>query len=485
MSQLALHQLSAFDAQFLAETDTTLAHYTGITIVAPAPDGSTVTRDAIIARVQQRIGLLTPLRWKLHTVPLGLDHPVFVEVDPDVPAHVQEITLDAPGDERQLGAAVASILEVQLPRDRPLWRIDLVHGLADGRCAILTTLHHAAADGVAAAHIFGTLMVDHDAPVRPARRAALVPRRRELLARGTRGLLLHPVRGTRAGLKVLPHLDQSPSLRSIPGVPQVAGAARTAGRLAAWATGGPVSARPTVVAAPRTRINGPLSSRRIVAFGRVPVQVVKDLKNAHGVTFNDVVVAGVSGGLRRRLEATGGVPDAPLVAFVPTSVRGTTAAGGFGNAISSFVVPIPTHLEEPDRRIGFARRAMVAAKERHRAIPTSLLADTNGLIPPPLFGAVAGVAMKLMDSGQVAPPVNLTISNVPGPPVQITAFGREVVGQYPASLIFGGVGLNVTVVSYADALEIGMVGDRELLPDLWELVEDVREEFAALHAAIS
>jgi len=480
-----MRQLSAFDAQFLAETGNTLAHYTGISIIERSEDGSNVTREDVIARIRERIGALTPLRWQLHNVPLGLDHPVFVEVDPDIPAHVAEIVAPAPGGDRELGLVVASILEERLPRDRPLWRADVVTGLADGRVAILTTLHHAAADGVAAAQIFGTLMVDHDAPVRRPSRAALVPRRRELLVRGVRGAAAHPLRSARAGAQVLPHLDQSPSLRSIPGVGQIAGAARTAGRVAAWATGSTPKVAPTVVTAPRTRFNGPLSSTRIAAFGSLPVQIVKDLKNAHDVTFNDIVIAGVSGGLRRRLAASDEVPEAPLVAFVPTSVRGTSGSAGFGNAISSFVVPIPTHQAEPGERIRFARRSMLAAKARHQGIPTTLLADTNALIPPAIFGPVAGVAMRLMDSGQVAPPVNLTISNVPGPPVQIQAFGRRVVAQYPASLIFGGVGLNVTVVSYGDQLEIGMVGDGDLLPDLWDLLGDVREEFAALHAAIS
>lgn len=480
-----MRRLSAFDAQFLAETGNTLAHYTGITVLEPGPDGANVTREEVVARVRERLGELPPLRWRLHEVPLGLDHPVFVEADPDVPAHVGEIAAPAPGGDLELGAIAAAILEERLPRDRPLWRIDVVTGLQGGRAAILTTLHHAAADGVAAARIFGTLIVDHDAPVRRSRRAALVPRRRELLARAVRDAATAPVRTARAGARVLPHLDQSPSLRSVPGVPQLSGAARAAGRIAARVTGAPRRPAPTVVAAPRSRFNGPLSSRRVVAVGSVPVRAVKDLRHAHGVTFNDVVVAAVAGGLRRRMAATGALLDAPLVAFVPTSVRTATEDGGFGNAISSFVVPIPTHEADPRARIGFARRAMVEAKARHEGIPTTLLADTNALIPPALFGPVAGVAMRLMDSGQVAPPVNLTISNVPGPPVPIRAFGRTVAAQYPASLIFGGVGLNVTVVSYGEQLEIGMVGDAELVPDLWELVADVQEELAALHAGLA
>lgn len=480
-----MRQLSAFDAQFLAETDTTLAHYTGITILQPGPDGENVARADVEARVRDRLGDLAPLRWQLKTVPLGLDHPVFVEVGPHLPDHIGEIVAPAPGGDRELGQVVAGILEQRLPRDRPLWRIDVVSGLSDGRVAVLTTLHHAAADGVAAAQIFGALMVDAAPPGRMLGRPSLVPRRRELLARSLRTTVTSPVRTARIGVRTLPHLDQSPSLRSIPGVTQIAGGARAMERAAAWISGAPPKASPTVVAAPRTRLNGPLSSRRIVAFGSVPVTVVKELKNAHAVTFNDIVIAAVAGGIRRRLRATEALPEAPLVAFVPTSVRGATVDGGFGNAISSFVVPIPTHEAQPHERITFARRAMQAAKARHREIPATLLADTNALIPPVLFGAVAGVAMRLMDSGQVAPPVNLTISNVPGPPVRVQAFGRAVLAQYPASLVFGGVGLNVTVVSYDDQLEIGMVGDAELVPDLWELVADVREEFASMHAAIA
>lgn len=480
-----MRQLSAFDAQFLSETGNTLAHYTGITILEPDEAGTGVSRDEVVARVTERLDRLDPLRWKLQAVPLGIDHPVFVEVDVDVDAHVYERPAPAPGSDRELADIVAEILENRLDRDRPLWRIDVVTGLAGGRSAVLTTLHHAVADGVAAAGIFGELMVDGAAAGPVARRGVARPSRADLFVRGVRRTVAHPLRSASAGVAVLPHLDQSPSLRSIPGVTRIAGAARGVERLAARATGATPKAAPAVVAAPRTRFNGPLSATRTVAFASLPLHVVKDLKNAHGVTFNDIVIAGVAGGLRRRMQATGEVPDAPLVAFVPTSVRTPVADGGFGNAISSFVVPIPTHRAEPERRVRFAHRSMQAAKDRHKDIPTTLLADMNGLIPPLLFGTVASVAMRLMDSGQVAPPVNLTISNVPGPPVRVTSFGRTVAAQYPASLIFGGVGLNVTVVSYDDQLEIGMVGDGELIPDLHELVDDVREEFAALHAAIS
>jgi diacylglycerol O-acyltransferase len=478
-------QLSAFDAQFLAETGNTLAHYTGITVVGPAPDGSSVTREDVMARVQARIADLGPLRWKLKEVPLGLDHPVLVECDPVIGAHVSEIPAPAPGGDRELGRIVAAVLEQPLPRGRPLWRIDVVTGLSGGRSAVLTTLHHAVADGVSAALIFGALVVDHDGPVRRALPAVRPIGARSLFLRGVREAVTQPVRAVQTGVKVLPHLDQSPSLRSIPGVAPLAATARGVDDLVGSLRGRPRKVPVRAVAAPRSRFNGPLSSGRIVAFGSVPVSVVKDLKNAHSVTFNDIVIAGVSGGLRRRMQVTGGAPDAPLVAFVPTSVRGKAPDGTFGNAISSYVVPIPTHRDDPAARIRFTRRAMTAVKERHEAIPTTLLTDTNALIPPALFGAVAGVAMRLMDSGSVAPPVNLTISNVPGPPQRVRAFGHEVVAQYPASLIFGGVGLNITVVSYGDALEIGMVGDAELVPDLWDLVGDVREEFAQMHAAIS
>jgi len=216
----------------------------------------------------------------------------------------------------------------------------------------------------------------------------------------------------------------------------------------------------------------------------VPFAEVKRIKAAHGVTVNDVVIALIGGALRRRLLATDDLPDAPLVAFVPVSVRKPEQVSAFGNAFSSFIVPLPTDREDPLERLRAAHEAMVAVKGRHRDVPDTLLPDANGLIPPVLFGPVSSAAVRLLGSGLVSPPMNLLLSNVPGPPVRLTMAGAPVAQQLPMSLVLDGVGLNITAVTYADDLAVGAVADAEAMPDAWELMDDVAAELEALAATV-
>jgi WS/DGAT/MGAT family acyltransferase len=344
--------------------------------------------------------------------------------------------------------------------------------------------HHAAADALAFATILGLLLdvtpdsaSRTDLPPHVPRVAPPVASRRALtMARRT---ATHPVRAARSGAKMLPYLDQVPMLRALPGARTAMGAARRAQGLR-----GPAKDHGEYLHAPRMRFNGPLSPGRSVAYGRVDLSVVRELKGASGVSFNDVVVAAVAGGLRRRLQATDGVPAEPLLAFVPSSVRTPGEDGRISNAISSYVVPVPTHLAEPSGRLRAAAAGMDLAKSRHADAPTTLLEDANELIFPMVFAPLAGGIMRLMGSGYVAPPLNLVLSNVPGPPVRLYLDGAPMEEVAPLSLVFDGATLNITVVSYAGQMEIGVVGDRELVDDAWELVADIEAEFADLHASI-
>jgi WS/DGAT/MGAT family acyltransferase len=299
-------------------------------------------------------------------------------------------------------------------------------------------------------------------------------------ARAALRSLTHPLVALRSGASAVPHLDQVPMMRTLPGAAPAARAARAALRVAGRGGGAPTE----LPEAPRLRFNGPLSPRRSVAFGHVELDTVRELKAAHGVSFNDVVLAGVAGGMRRRLLDTGELPEGPLLAFVPANVRTADHHRTQGNAISSFVVPIPTDLPDAADRVRTASRSMLAAKERHMLTPPTLMDDANAMIPPVAFGALAGGMLRLLGSGLVAPPLNLLISNVPGPPVRVYLDGAPMEAFSPMSVVFGGAALNVTVISYAGRLEIGVVGDAELVPDAPELVAAIEAEFAAMAAEL-
>lgn len=463
-----MHRLSALDAQFLAaESGNSGSQYCGLAIYETGEDRP-ITAETMRDRLAQRIGQCPPLRWKLVTVPFGLDRPVFVDSDVDLEDHVSEMTLAPGADDTTLAAETAEILAVRLDRSKPLWKLRVIHGLP-GRTAVVMTLHHAAVDGIAASEIFAILLdrSADDSSAQESSRAEEVPSQSALAARGIASMPLRRIRTLRSAPATLAHLDQVPVLRSLPGANILSQVVR-----------GDLGAKR--LDAPRTRFNAKLSAARSVSFGTIPLADVKAIKNELGVTVNDVVIALCAGALRRRLMATDDLPAEPLVAYIPVSVRSPDAKERYGNAISSIVAPIPSHLTDPRERIEFAHGTFKLAKQRSREAPPTLLSDVNEPIPVPLFGVAARGLMELVSSRFVRPPVNLIISNVPGSPVPLTCLGAPLLAHYPMSLVFDGFALNITVVSYVQGVDIGIVGDAETLPDAWDLMNDLRLELAEL-----
>jgi WS/DGAT/MGAT family acyltransferase len=468
-----MHRLSALDAQFLAaESGNSGSQYCGVAIYQ-TDTKQLITAATMRERLAERIRHCPPLRWKLVTVPFSLDRPVFVDSKVGLSDHVCETTLAAPADERTLAAAVARILAVRLDRDKPLWKLQVIHGLP-GRTAVVMTLHHAAVDGIAASEIFATIL-DGPADTSPAPsddHVDAVPSQAALAARGIASIPARRIRALRSAPGALAHLDQVPILRSLPGLHTVSQLVR-----------GDLSAKR--LDAPRTRFNAKLSPARSVAFGTVSLSDVKAIKNALGITVNDVVIALCAGALRRRLTSTDELPATPLVAYIPVSTRLPDAKDRYGNAITSIIAPIPTHLASDRERLEFAHETFKRAKQRSREAPPTLLSDVNEPIPLPIFGVAARGLMELVSSRFVRPPVNLIISNVPGSPVKLTCCGSPLLAHYPMSLVFHGFTLNITVVSYDQGLDIGIVGDAQTLPDAWDLMDDFRLELAELVALVT
>ncbi len=471
-----MRQLTPFDAQFLAiEKGNLTCHYCGLAIFDAHPQRGPLTVEQVRAHIGSRIDRIPPLRWHLKAAPLGIDHPRWVDGPVDIADHVVATTLPAPGGERELAKAAGDVLATPLDRSRPLWRLDVIDGLADGRVAVGITFHHASADALAASAVMGLLMDLEPGDGRELPEAAAplaVPGPVRTVARAAK----QPLSAAKAAASALPHLDQVPMMRTLPGARAISGAARTAKRAAGFDVADPGG----FPVAPVVRWNGPLSAGRSVAWATVPVDTVRTIKSHHEVSFNDVVVAAVGGGLRRRLLAGDELPEDPLLAFVPVNIRAEGENPTSGNLISSFVVPVPTNEPDAAARIRAAHDGMAAAKALGKTTPQTLMRDANAIIPPAVFPIMAGGMLALLGSGRIAAPLNLTISNVPGPPQRLHLAGAPATVIAPLSLIFGGVALNVTVVSYAGELQIGVVGDAELVPDAWELVADIEAEFAEL-----
>jgi WS/DGAT/MGAT family acyltransferase len=213
----------------------------------------------------------------------------------------------------------------------------------------------------------------------------------------------------------------------------------------------------------------------------VPLQTIKDIKSALGATVNDVVMAACAGGLRTWLQAHDALPDSPLVAMVPVSVRTGEEAERWTNRVSALFASLPVDEPDPLQRVLRVHEAMVDAKQLFDAVPAESLTDFTQFPPPAVFALAMRTATRL--TGRYGMPVNLVISNVPGPREPLYVAGAKLLHYYPVSTIVDGQGLNVTVQSYLDTLDFGLVSCRELVPDLWDMVDAMADEVTVLAEA--
>ena len=482
-----VRQLTSLDAQFLAiENGRNFAHFCGLAVLDPstAPDG-TLTLEDMQELIEQRLHLLPPFRWRLEEVPLGIDHPYWInDPDFDLEFHVRELALPAPGDDAQLSAQVERLVARPLDRSRPLWELYVIQGLQGNRVALLSKIHHSVIDGVSGAEIMGTLYdldpAGRELPPRPEPgKAGGTPNPVGLLARGALNTPKRVVSAIRDIPRTLPNLDEIATLRGVPGIATIGRISDRAHLATHKDRDGHVLERPTA-RAPRTSLNGPVSAQRRFSFGSLSLDAVKRVKNAYGVKVNDVIVSLSAGALRDFLLARDDLPDEPLVAMIPISVRTEDEVGTYGNRISTMVVPIPTDEPDPVERLRRANEELSRAKDYYGELPADLLTEVNDAFPPALFARVARAAVSLGASPRFHPHFNVTISNVPGPPVPLYVAGALLEHNYPVSVIVDGVGLNITVLSYLDEVDFGIIGDRDLAPDFDSVMDSVRSDLEAL-----
>lgn len=424
--------------------------------------------DHARAWLEPRLHLAPALRRRIVRVPFELDHPVWIE-DPDfdLDYHLRHLALPEPGSMQQLGDQVGRLLSRPLDHSRPLWELYLVEGLEGDRGAIFLKTHHAAVDGVAAFNLI-TSLVDFSADAAPPPppdepwQPDHVPSDLELVAGATANLVRQPVRGLKA-------------------MGRLASSARRA-----RSRHGSATAVLGQLGAPPTRFNDVIGPHRRVRFLDVDLATVKDLKNASGVKLNDVVLAIVGGALRRYLDRHGELPDEPLVAFVPVSGRAEGGPGDNteGNQTSMMHVELATDEPDPLARLGRIAEASRVAKERHADLGPSALVDLSEFSGP----ALASAALRVVDALRLAERTrlggNVVVSNIPGPPIPLFTAGAPISRIYPMGPVAQGSALNITLLSYLDTLGFSIVADRDLVPDLDDLVDDLRASFDELSTAL-
>ncbi len=372
--------------------------------------------------------------------------------DLDLNYHFRHSALPQPGRVRELLELTSRWHSTLLDRHRPLWEIHLIEGLHDDRFAMYSKMHHSVMDGVAALrHLQGILSDDPTAMDCPPPWGSRRPPRER--RKPGPGQLLRSARGT---------------------VNQLAGLAPAAFKVANEAFREHALTLP--LQAPRTMLNVPIGGARRFAAQSWPLERVRGVATAAGVSRNDVVLAMCAGALRDYLIEQRALPDAPLVAMVPVSMRKRSdSADAAGNQIGALLCNLGTDRSSPAERLAVIARSMADGKRLFKELsPLQMLAlsavNVATLGGSPLPGFV----------NHTRPPFNLVISNVPGPRKQMYWNGAQLDGIYPASVLLDGQALNITLTSSGDSLDFGITGCRRSVPHLQRILTHLDTSLAEL-----
>jgi diacylglycerol O-acyltransferase len=438
------HQLTDGDAVFLSiETPSSGGHVGALMILEPAaarPFDFEGLRDHIAAR----IALVPRFGWKLQPVLLGLDRPYWVEAEGfDPRAHVTRTAVPAPGSMQQVTALAARLHAQPLDRSRPLWEVWCIEGLEGGRVGVYLKTHHCLVDGAGGAGLAEVL-----ADLRPgASSLPIVPeayREAPPTAPGALEIVTRAVRnGVERPLRLVEHLGRG--LRDL-----VASRGEEA-------TG----------VVERLSFNRTIGRRRAFATNSLELERVRALKKHFDVKLNDVVLAIVGSAVHHWLRDRNELPEQPLVAMCPVSTR--AGAEGLGNQITSMAVSLETDRPDPINRL----RAIHELSQRAKEAVSRGSFDWIATLGESLVPAAAALMVRLTDlAGDASPlPANFVVSNVRATPMPLYMNGARIESMMPMSMLAVGQGLNVTVVSYCDRIDVGIIVDPELISDPWALAE--------------
>jgi diacylglycerol O-acyltransferase / wax synthase len=443
-----MERLHTLDAEFLYLEDASSAmHIAGLCIF----EGPLPSRAAITQLYGAKLAQFPRYRQRVRALPLELGRPVWLD-DPhfDLGYHLRWTALPSPGDEGALRTLMGRLMSQLLDRERPLWESWIVEGLADGRWALISKVHHAMVDGVSGTGLLTALLDERpDAPMpfAPEWRPQAEPSRATLLAAAFQDLR----RDNDAWRRRLLGELRNPAKAGRAAVDLGVGVARLLGR---------------VRAAPDVSLQGPIGPHRSYAFASARLEDLQLIRKVFGGTVNDVVLAVLSGAYRALLEHHGDdVTRAPIRSLVPVSVRNAARQAALDNQVAALLCELPVHLSDPLDRLRFVATQMSELKHSHMAEASAFLAGLGDLAPPLLVGSISRLIARIMHSLPQRSFSTVT-THVPGPRNPLYFLGRKLLSYYPYVPITQGTRLGTAILTYDGQVGYGVSADPEHVPDL-------------------
>jgi WS/DGAT/MGAT family acyltransferase len=452
-------RLSVVDTSFLTQEKNAAHMHVGAVMVF---DGPPVDSLDLVEHIEARLHLVPRYRQRLAVPRFEMGRPLWVD-DPsfNIHYHVRHTALPAPGTREELRRLAGRIYSQRLDRSKPLWEVWLVQGLEDGGFALLSKTHHSLIDGMAGVDMMGLLFDVTPTPreVPPPDeqwQPAPAPGQVELLAEGVRDVVRAPAGLASRALGALrsPGATLAKARASAEGLGEVA-----------WAT---------LNAAPDTPLNTTIGPHRRLREVEFELDDFKAIKNAHGATVNDVVLAVVSGALRRWLRTRGVRTEGlELRALVPVSIRSEGDQYQLGNRIAAMRGPLPVYAGDPVERLRIVGEAMQDLKQSKQALGAEVIASIENFAPP----TILATASRLNFSTRL---FNLIVTNVPGPQFPLYLLGRELEQLVPVAFLPQDHALAVAIMSYNGKAVFGLLGDYDVMTDIDEFASYLEDAVSEL-----
>ncbi|MEM6940029.1 MAG: wax ester/triacylglycerol synthase family O-acyltransferase [Pseudomonadota bacterium] len=464
-----MKQLSGIDATFLyMETEQTPMHVAGLTLYDLPKGFRGSFHKHFNAFFKTRVHLIPIFGMKLAKAAFEIDHPGWVDAgELDFDYHIQSVKLPKPGNRKQVEDLVAELHSTRLDRTKPLWQFTVIEGLEGRQAALYSKVHHAAVDGGAGMVITQALydVTEEPREVKPPKpkEPARIPTQAERAVLTMNDIVSNMVRQQLTMMENMPKLLTQmtdmivPVLTGKVGLPQVF--------------------------APRTPFNVTVGAARSYAARSISLNDVKGISRATGAKLNDVVMAIVSGAVRKYLLDKQDLPDAALVAFVPISMRemGNT---DLNNQVFGMNVPLATNYGDPLKRLSKIQRESGASKAMAGSVKDAAPSDFTVVGAPTLLPGLMQLYGRSGLTEMIPQVVNMCISNNAGPPLPLYCAGAKVTALYPVSIATHGCGLNVTVQSYLKHLDFGITADHKAVPDVDHLSDLLVASFEELKTAV-
>lgn len=450
-------RLQARDLSFLAmESASTPMHNATLEIFEVAESG--FDYQALVDLISDRIAFVPRYRQRVQHVPIRVANPVWVDDERfDLGFHVRRSGLPRPGSMEQLRELVGRIMSRQLDASRPLWEVYFIEGLADGRVAVLSKSHQILVDGVETVDL-GQVLLDTKPESKSLEHDDWAPRR----APSPLGLAANALRENVTSAATLISTSRSTADAAVRRVGEVRDRAQEVANAL-------TNRRPT----PESPVSATLSEQRRLVTVRTDLEAYRRIRQEHGGSVNDIVLATLTGALRSWLMARGTPATAmrSLRAMVPMSViDDELEATSLGTQIAGHLVTLPIGEASPVIRLHQVSYAFKSHRETGRAVAANRLAGIAGFAPTTFHALGSRVAALQQRKG-----FHLTVTNVPGPQFPLYAAGARMVETYPVQPLLPGQALAIGVTSYDGAVYYGITADRDALPDITVLGQCVTE----------